>query len=334
MVQAAAKDISVWRRALSSRLVKIALSVCLLAILFSRTDLSDLFGVVRTANLGWVLAAFGLYVISQVVSAWRWMTLARAVGIDLPFDPFFRAYFIGLYMNLFAPSTVAGDIGRALYIAAGQRSRALALTTVIADRALGFVVLVFIGALALLLQPGYRLPRILYYASWIIPPATLLLWLYGPQLMVRVFAPESRWRVLVERDLFPYWKDSRLLWNTSVVAALMHTLQIVATIFLAWALDIDVPALYFFIFVPVVNILGLLPISFSGIGVREGATIFFMARVGVQGPTALALGLLSSGIVLATGVLGGLVFAGSRGKLPTADAAGGSNPVAGDSESD
>lgn len=328
----ATTPVPAWRRALSSRLVKIGLSVCLLAILFSRTDLSALFGVVRTANPAWVLAALALYVISQVVSAWRWMTLAQAVGFDLPFAPFFWAYFTGLYMNLFAPSTVAGDIGRALYIAAGRRSRALALTTVIADRALGFVVLVFIGALALLLQPGYRLPRLLYYASWIIPPATLLLWLYGPQLIVRVFAPDNRWRVLVERDLFPYWKDSRLLWGTSVVAALMHILQIATTAFLAWALGIEVPALYFFIFVPVVNILGLLPISFSGIGVREGATIFFMARVGIEGPTALALGLLSSGIVLATGVLGGLVFTSSRNKRSAAAATSGSDPIAEDSE--
>lgn len=321
-----AEHASRWRRVLSSRLVKITLSVVLLAVLFWRTDRSDLVGVVRTAQVGWVLAALGLYVVSQVVSAWRWMALAQAVGIDLPFAPFFRSYFAGLYMNLFAPSTVAGDIGRALYIAAGKCSRALALTTVIADRALGFVVLVFIGALALLLQPGYRLPRLFYYASWIIPPATLLLWLYGPQLVVRLFAPDNRWRILVERDLFPYWKDGRLLWSTSAVAALMHALQIAATFLLARALEIQVPAAYFVIFVPVVNILGLLPITFSGIGVREGATIFFMARVGVEGPAALALGLLNSGVVLATGIVGGLVFAASGGRLPAADVAAGPDP--------
>jgi uncharacterized membrane protein YbhN (UPF0104 family) len=161
----------------------------------------------------------------------------------------------------------------------------------------------------------------LYYGSWIVPPATLALWLYGPQLIVRVFAPESRWRKLVERDLFPYWKDTRLLWSTSVVAALMHTLQIAMTILLALALDLEVPSMYFFIFVPVINILGLLPISFSGIGVREAGTIFFLARVGVESSTALALGLLSSGIVLATGVIGGLVFAASRSKLRSVEGA-------------
>jgi uncharacterized membrane protein YbhN (UPF0104 family) len=320
-----------WRRLLGSRLVKIAFSVLFLAALLSYTDTSDLIDAVKTAQPGWVFTAFVMYVVSQVVSAWRWMILARAVGFDQPFSVFFRSYFAGLYMNLFAPSTVAGDIGRALYIAGSTRSRALALTTVIADRALGFVVLVFIGALAVLTQP-YRLPRILYLSSWIVPPATLLLWLYGPQLMVRMFSPESRWRVLVERDLDPYWRDGRLLINTSLIAAVMHVLQIVAQILLAWALGLEVPPMFFFIFVPVVNIMGMLPISFNGIGVREAGYIFFMKRIGVESHSALAVGLLSSGIVLITGIAGALVFALSRSQMRGATTADGEPTLVADDQ--
>ncbi len=323
------EPLPLWRRLLASKLVKIGLSILLLAVLLSRTDLSDLLTTVRTAQPGWVLVALVMYVVSQVVSAWRWMILARAVGFNEPFGTYFRSYFAGLYLNLFAPSTVAGDIGRALYIAGAKRSRALALTTVIADRALGFVVLVFIGALAVLTQP-YRMPRSLYLSSWIVPPAALLLWLFGPQLMVRLFSPTSRWRKLVERDLDPYWKDSRLLIGTSLIAAVMHVLQIVAQLVLAWALALDPPAMFFFTFVPVVNILGMLPISFNGIGVREAGYIFFMSRVGIEGHSALAVGLLSSGIVLFTGILGALVFALSRSQLRAATAEGDANLIAGD----
>ena len=119
--------------------------------------------------------------------------LARALGFDEPFGHFFGSYFTGMYMNLFAPSTVAGDIGRALFLG-GQRRKALAFTTVIADRGLGFIVLSWIGAIAIFTQPGYRLPAMLYYGAWIIPPATLLGWLYGPRLVVRLFAPGNHWR--------------------------------------------------------------------------------------------------------------------------------------------
>jgi uncharacterized membrane protein YbhN (UPF0104 family) len=301
---------------LSSPWVKLALSFVLLAFLLSRTDLSDLGGVVAQAHIGWVVVAFLGYLASMVISSVRWMMLARPLGFDEPYSEFFGSYFTGVFMNLFAPSTVAGDIGRALFLGQGRRRRALAFTTVIADRGLGFVVLTWLGALAILLQPGYDLPAVLYYSAWIVPPATLLGWLYLPPMAVRVFPPANRWRVLVERDLAPYWKDKGLLLRTSVVALAFHVLQVLSQVWLAWAVDLRIPVPFFFIFVPVVNILGMIPISFSGIGIREGGYWYFLAKIGVARPAALALGLLSSAVVLATGLSGGLVLLVWKGRTP------------------
>jgi uncharacterized protein (TIRG00374 family) len=302
---------------LSSPWLKVALSLLLLVILLAETDLSQLAGAVARAQSGWVIAALVGYIASQVVSAIRWTMLARPLGFREPFSQFFGAYFTGVYMNLFAPSTVAGDIGRALLLAGGQKRKALAFTTVLADRGLGFVVLVWIGALAILLQPGYRLPPPLHLAAWIVPPTTLLGWLFGLKLAVRFLRPENRWRHLVERDLTPYWHDYRLLGETSAVACVFHIMQIGTQVFLAWALGLKVPTGFFFIFVPVVNILGMLPVSFSGIGIREGGYWFFLAQLGVDRAAALALGLLSSLVVLLTGLAGGVVFLLWKNPLPT-----------------
>jgi uncharacterized membrane protein YbhN (UPF0104 family) len=287
---------------------KLGLSVLLLVGLLWKTDLSDLAGAVARADPWWVLAALVCYVGSQVVSSVRWTMLARPLGFNEPFSTFFAAYFTGMYFNLFAPSTVAGDISRALHLAGTQRRKSLAFTTVIADRGLGFIVLCWIGALAIILQPGYRLPPPLWYAAWVVPPGTLLAWLYLPQFLVRMFAPESRPRRLVEHDLAAYWRDRRLLLETSAVAAVFHVMQIVSQVWLARALGVHVAWPFFFIFVPVVNILGMLPISFSGIGIREGGYLFFLGQLGVPRPTAVAIGLLSSAVVLASGLAGGAVY--------------------------
>jgi uncharacterized membrane protein YbhN (UPF0104 family) len=305
---AAVADSEPTRGWLSSPWLKIALSLVLLAILLKETNLSELGGAVARAQLGWVIAALLMYLGSQVVSAIRWTMLARPLGFREPFGQFFGAYFTGMYMNLFAPSTVAGDIGRALFLAGGQKRKALAFTTVLADRGLGFVVLVWIAAFAIILQPGYHLPPPLYVAAWIVPPTTLLGWLFGPKLAVRFLARENRWRHLVERDLQPYWNDYGLLAETSAVACVFHTMQIVSQVLLAWALGLKVATPFFFIFVPVVNILGMLPVSFSGIGIREGGYWFFLAQLGIDREVALALGLLSSVVVLLTGLTGGIVF--------------------------
>ena len=116
----------------------------------------------------------------------------------------------------------------------------------------------------------------------------------------------------------PYWHDTRLLSNTSLVACLFHGMQIGTQVLLAWALGIRAPASFFFIFVPVVNILGMLPITFSGIGIREIFYRIFLKQVHVAGHTAVALGLLSSAVVLVTGMTGGLVFLISKTQLPGA----------------
>jgi len=296
------------RRWLSSPWLKVGLSVVLLVILVEETNLGELADAVSRARGSLVVAALLGYIVSQVVSAIRWTMLSRPLGFREPFSQFFGAYFTGMYMNLFAPSTVAGDIGRALFLAGGQKRRALAFTTVLADRGLGFVVLVSIGAFAILAQPWYPLPAPLYYGAWTIPPATVLGWFYGPKVAVRVLPPHNRWRTLVESDLAPYWTDYRLLAETSLVALVFHLLQIGTQVLLAWALDLDAPAAFFLIFVPVVNVVGMLPVSFSGIGIREGGYWFFLKMVGVDPAGAVALGLLSSVVVLLSGLSGGLVF--------------------------
>jgi len=73
----------------------------------------------------------------------------------------------------------------------------------------------------------------------------------------------------------------------------------------------------------------MLPVSFSGIGVREGGYRVFLAKVGVSKHAALALGLLSSGVVLLTGISGGLVYLFWKAQVPGAGG-GQLGPAAGD----
>jgi uncharacterized membrane protein YbhN (UPF0104 family) len=297
-----------FKRLLNSFWFKCGLSLALLTVLLHGTNVPELRGAVAQANPVWVLVAFLGYLASLVLSVFRWRMLARPLGFDASLGRYFVCFFTGAYLNLFAPSTVAGDIGRALLLAGGQKRKMLAFTTVVADRALGLVALTWVGALAILMQPNYPIPVLLYYGAWIVPPGTLLGWLWGPQLVVRVLPPGNQWRVLVERDLAPYWKDWHLLVRTTLLAMVFHVIQVATQVVLAWALQMPAPASFFLIFVPVVNILGMLPITFSGIGVREGGYVVALASIGVDRELAVALGLLSSAVVLAAGVSSGLVF--------------------------
>lgn len=292
------------KRVLSSFYFKVTLSVALLALLLSRLDLRELGVVFTTARLGWLLAAIGAYLLSQVLSAWRWQMLARPLGFSEPFSRFVLYYFNGMFLNLFVPSTVAGDVSRALLLSGATKRRGLAVTSVIADRGIGFIALVLIGAVAIVLLTAYPLPPVLYWVGIAAPFASAGAWLWGPLLAVRWLPKHNRWRVLVERDLEPYRNDPTLLTSSLALAGVFHLTQILTQIFVAHALSLDIPWPFFFVFVPMVNIAGMLPISLSGVGVREACYWYFLSKVSIEHEPAIAYGLLSSAVVLLCGLTG------------------------------
>lgn len=294
------------RAAFGSRATKLVLSAALLAVLVHVTDFQAMRQALRNADWRWVGAALGLNVVSQIVSGYRWWLLTRAVGFDAPPGRIIAYYFSGMYLNLFGPGTVAGDVGRALLLAAGQR-RALALTTVVAHRAIGFVALVWVGALGIVVVHSVPLPTIARVLAALALPATLSGWLAGPRLAARLLPPQHRWRVMIERDLAPYWHDRRLLAVSLLWAAAVHGLQISAQMTASRALGLSMPWSYFWVLVPLLNIGSTLPLSWSGIGVRETGYWYALSRLGLGEEAGFALGILGSIIVLLTG-LSGLPF--------------------------
>jgi uncharacterized membrane protein YbhN (UPF0104 family) len=291
------------RTVLASRWFKLVLSVVLLAVLLFETDRSEMRAALAEANLAWVALALATLVFSQVVSAYRWTLLAHAVGFMQPFSRVCSIYFSGMYLNLFGPGTVAGDVGRVIMLAGGTR-RKLAFTTVVAHRAIGFVALVWIAAIAVVLLPEQPLPEALRWAGALALPATIAGWVWGPRLIARLLPRANNWRVLVERDLAPYWHDHALLAISMIWATAAQLMQIGAQVFVAYALNLHLPTSFFLVVVPLVTVAGTLPFSLQGVGVREAGYWYYLSSIGVQREAALAVGLLTSAVVLLTGLTG------------------------------
>jgi hypothetical protein len=53
----------------------------------------------------------------------------------------------------------------------------------------------------------------------------------------------------------------------------------------------------------------MLPVSMSGLGVREGAYVYLFAQAGVSTAQALAMSLLIYALRVAAGLVGGVLYA-------------------------
>ena len=87
---------------------------------------------------------------------------------------------------------------------------------------------------------------------------------------------------------------------------------VIAYYLLAQSLGLPVPFLNYFLIIPAALLVLMAPVSINGIGLREGAFVFFLGLYGIGRAEAVAFAWIAYGVLLIQGVLGGLVYAFRR----------------------
>jgi uncharacterized membrane protein YbhN (UPF0104 family) len=304
-------------RILPSRWFKVGVSVGLFAFLLISTDLPTFRRHLAAAPLTWVIVAFLGYLLGQIISAYKWRVLARPLGFTQPLRVFVSYYFSGMYLNLFAPSTVAGDFGRGALLAEERGRLGAALQSVVADRISGLIMLLWICAVGSLPADLETVSVSVRYGMVAVAIGATAGWFLLPILLGRAFFSSHKLRDVVEKLVGPYQDAPSVLGCACGVSLLFHCSQIGLQILLARALHIDTSIWALLVCIPLVSMLSGLPVSFGGIGVREGGYIMFLTPLGVEREQALALGLLWSAIVLSANATGGLALLLSAHETPS-----------------
>lgn len=297
-------------------LLKLLISAGLIGYFLSRIHIERFLQTFASANLAYIALALGVYLVAQGIAAVRWATLARPLGIKTPFKDLIQYYLIGMFFNLFAPSTVGGDVTRVYYLVKDEEAQAKgrpvttvhAAMSVLMDRAIGMVVLVWLGALALLLFPNYAVPQTARTATFLLALGLLVGALLTPVL--KRFLPEDGHQLAVKLRLA--LRSYRLHWGALLIAALLsltvHLIQAWMHTVMGRALDLEVPFSFCLIVYPLVGTFSAIPISLNGLGLREGGYIFLLAVIGIGTEQGIAFGLLLFLIVALDSLLGGLLF--------------------------
>ena len=292
------------RRA-AGTLLRVAGTAGVAAYVLTRVSPGDLLATFRRVNPGLLGAAVVLYLLGQALSAFRWSILGRAVGLERRLVDYVRFYAIGMFFNLFGPSTLGGDAIRVMYLGRGRR-RMLAAGSVLFDRVSGLVMLVALAAVAQLVYHP-RLPRAL--AATVSSAGLTLLagWIALPRL-VRFLPPEHGIRRTVEEELAPFWRDGSLLASAAALSLVFHVSQVAVQYLLGLATGVALPFWYCLVFHPLVAVATALPVSLVGFGVREGGYVLLLGRIGIAPSEAVALSLLWFAVTAVAGLLGGLGF--------------------------
>jgi uncharacterized protein (TIRG00374 family) len=295
--------------------LKIGVSVGLLLFLVWKIGWRETWETLRQADARFLLAAWGIYLFSMVLRAYRWQVLLRIQKLEAPLSKLTWLYFVGTFFNTVLPTGFGGDVVRMYELTKHSHQGTESVGTVLADRLSGFVVLFVMACLAL--PFSYRL--IPTAVSVFIVGITLLT-LLGLCMVLsdRVWGwfsrlPLLRW--VLGKPRMQQFRTSIAAYRTrdiggALLASLVFNLSLMVLNYLvALGLGINVSPWYFFIFVPIIAFLLTLPVSFSGLGVREGGYILLFGQAGVSSSLAFALSLCVYATAVATGLVGGLLYA-------------------------
>lgn len=284
-------------------------------------------------TFAWLAGALGLTLAGVVLSAARWAAVLAALDLRPPFRRLLSLYFAGQFMGNVLPSTIGGDALRVSRLSKDTGAGPTVFASVVLERLTGWVVLPVITLTGLAVNPGLRDLGRASALAFAVAAGTLTL------LVVVVFLTgrpgqgiEGRleqvdgWRLFTSATRFGLRKLISEPGQTVRILATGFTYQLImigAALMAARALNLPAGAgpTALLAFVPAVLIAQVLPISISGLGVREGLFVLFLHPLGIPRSQAIALGLLLYLLNLVVSLFGAPAFAVGAKQRAQQDAA-------------
>lgn len=292
-----------------STLLKLLVTVGGLAYAIRQVPLSDVRDALIGVRWDWVLVAFLLMNASLVVRAYRWQLLLHGLGVRVPFARLVQLYFVGSFWNIILPSGFGGDFMRVVEVAQDVPAN-VAAGTVIVDRMIGLMGLFLMALAALPFRPA-DFPNSLFTLVTL----SSLIGLLGGFLLLEGSLIRRFGRWLPPR-LSPVGDGpiARVLqavqgtgWQAIGYALLIslffNLIQVGWWVTSGRAINLDVPASYYLLVVPILSVALLIP-SMGGLGLREALAPTLFAGAGLSSEQAVALSLIVFMVTRLSGLLG------------------------------
>lgn len=283
---------------------------------------------VRPEAFGLSLALMGATILLGIV---RWRQVLRVHGLELSFGRAVEISLVAHFFNSFLLGAAGGDLMKAYYAAREtHHKKAEAVGTVFVDRIIGlFALLVFTMVAMAANLPLLRADPLFIKLAWVIAAmfagcaAVLFLALRGgvsrglPQAREWLRKlPKGDFLERLRESLKPFGRDPAFLLKSFSVSLLLCAVCVLHVQSLVWGLGLDLSVKHLFAIVPMITCMVVLPLTPSGLGVRENLFVLMLAvpLIGVEHTSALSLSLLCTAGSLAWSLVGGVVYAGLKTK--------------------
>ncbi|AIH03866.1 MAG: Uncharacterized protein XD42_0141 [Thermodesulfobacterium sp. 37_54] len=267
----------------------------ILFFLFKKTDFVKLKEIFKNLSLPFYLTALLCFNSFQLMVALRWQKICETWGFKQSYLFFLKSYLMGFSLNTVMPGIVGGDLLRTFLLTRQGLPFKKATFSVMIDRFYGLLGIFFILSISLPLY-GQFLPKKLYYFSTILTYSTILSFFLISVFFTKIYSTDYFRPVSLPYNLFPI-----------LLGVLIQVFFVLQFVLLGKALHLNISYVYYFVMIPIISFLAALPISISGLGVREGGLSYFVSLLGFSIEHGVLLGMLGYSLILIS-ALPGLYF--------------------------
>jgi hypothetical protein len=244
--------------------------------------------------------------------------LMRPLMPVLPLGHLFGIYCIGLFFNLTFPTVVGGDVVKMYYAGKPSKLYAQSFAATFLDRDAGMLAMMIIACLITLIHPvtvsGIPVNLVVWASFFAFLLANVVIFTPALHRLLTRFLHAIRLsRIAAKIDAISsafqvmgqHWS---VLAYSLAISLVNQMLAISVTWVMSVGLGLHVSILYFLVFVPVITLISMIPVSLNGMGLREYAYMSLFGAIGLAPESTMALGLLSSAIIILSSLPGGVVY--------------------------
>ena len=296
---------------------KLILSIGLLVLVLAKVDVDSVVSTLARADPVIVLLWYMLVPVTIGLSAWRWEILAPGLN----YLTAVKYTWIGVFFGHVLPGSIAGDVAKGVSLALkDSAARAGLAASIVAEKVIG------LAALVLFFDIACGVVYMLYgdESAHIRKLAAIALVLS----LVGVIGAVIATLVALRSDLFSirgrstplgrlaegvgaaaqfYSNKPSLLVKAFSISMAIHMVNIFATYMSFLALQIDAGILLAAVIYPVVSVMLLVPVSISGIGVRDATLAVLFTLFGLSAASGVALSWLALLAMVPNVAIGGAI---------------------------
>ena len=264
-------------------ILKLVVSSSLLYFVLSNIGVEKVFAIIKTINPFAFIGVIFIYIASIYVSSVRWRLLLPE---EFKGKRLFSFYLIGSFFNTFLPGLVGGDAVKTYYLYKETNKGSLSFASVFMDRYIGFISLMAIALISFAAGFKYVKGSLI---EWLLP-TMVVSFLIGSFAIFRLRLGKG---IKALSEFYGYYREyssqKMVIIKTLMLSFTIQVLSILSMYVIALGFGQHIYLAYFFIFSPIIVTISALPISISGIGLREGAFVLLFGMVGIKPEMATAM---------------------------------------------